>query len=307
MDINWLLQPFELAVNHFINGNKRLFWLYILSSIALAFFALRTTSGVNNKIKKIFDKKVWLHKSAKHDYAIWFINGAIKLFIILPLIFSAAPIAIKINQLLLATFGEVNTNQPSWLYAPFVFTLLLFLLDDFSRFLLHWLSHKVSFLWRFHQVHHSAKVLTPFTVYRIHPVESALYASRLVLTQAIAIGLGVYFFGRQLDVIDILGANIFVFVFNIFGANLRHSHIWLSWGNKLEKWFISPAQHQIHHSVDKAHYDKNFGSALAIWDRMFNSLLLAHDTNKPEQFGLKNNKLTNLTSLYFLPFKPFRK
>jgi sterol desaturase/sphingolipid hydroxylase (fatty acid hydroxylase superfamily) len=307
MDINWLLQPFDLAVNHFINGNKRLFWLYIISSLALALFALRTTSGISNKLKSIFDKNVWLHKSAKHDYAIWFLNGAIKLFIILPLLFSAAPIAIQINQFLMSTFGEMNTNFPSGLYVPFIFTFLLFLLDDFSRFLLHWLSHKVPLLWRFHQVHHSAEVLTPFTVYRIHPVESTLYASRLVLTQAVAIGLGVYFFGRQLDVIDVLGANAFVFVFNVLGANLRHSHIWLSWGKNLEKWFISPAQHQIHHSVDKAHYDKNFGSALAIWDRLFNSLLLANNTNKPEQFGLKNNKLTSLTSLYFLPFKFFRK
>lgn len=301
MDLSWLLQPFDLAVNHFINGNKRLFWLYIVSSVALAFFALRATSGLGNKINYIFDKKVWLHSSAKHDYAIWFINGAIKLFVIFPLMFSAAPIAIHINQFLMSTFGEVNANLPSWLYVPLVFTFLLFLLDDFSRFLLHWLSHRVPLLWQFHQVHHSAEVLTPFTVYRIHPVESALYASRLVLTQSIAIGLGVYFFGRQLDVIDVLGANVFVFVFNFLGANLRHSHIWLSWGNNLEKWFISPAQHQIHHSVDKEHYDKNFGSALAIWDRTFGTLISANATTKPSQFGLRDHNLKSVLALYLLP------
>jgi len=32
---------------------------------------------------------------------------------------------------------------------------------------------------------------------------------------------------------------------------------------------ISPAQHQVHHSVDAKHHHRNFGSALAIWDWMF--------------------------------------
>jgi sterol desaturase/sphingolipid hydroxylase (fatty acid hydroxylase superfamily) len=127
---------------------------------------------------------------------------------------------------------------------------------------------------------------------------------RLVFIQGISIGIGVYLFGHKLDVIDVLGANVFIFLFNLFGANLRHSHIWLSWGNRVENWFISPAQHQIHHSMDKSHYDKNFGSALAIWDKLFGSLLLAGQTEQPKQFGLKANKLTSLAQLYFRPFKP---
>ena len=307
MDITWLLQPFEFAVEHIVNSNKRLFWLYIVSSFILALIALRATKGLNNKLAIIFNKNVWLHRSAKQDYWIWLINGGIKAFIIVPLLFSSAPLAIKLNQFLQGMFGDIPSDYFVAYNIPILFTLLLFLLDDFSRFLLHWLSHKVPLLWRFHQVHHSAEVLTPVTVYRIHPIESALYAVRLILTQAIAIGVGVYLFGRHLDVIDILGANAFVFAFNLLGANLRHSHIWLSWGNKVEYWFISPAQHQIHHSVEHTHYDKNFGSALAVWDRMFGTLLTANRTTKPRKFGLTNNKLTNLKHLYLTPLKRFRK
>jgi len=54
------------------------------------------------------------------------------------------------------------------------------------------------------------------------------------------------------------------------GANLRHSMIPISYG-RLEKLFISPLQHQLHHG--KTTSRKNYGSMLAIWDRMFNSWL----------------------------------
>lgn len=299
-----LSQPFDFVAGHLASSNKRLFWLYLISSTVLAVWLLSRSSKPSQIVKKLFSKKIWLHQSAKQDYVIWMLNGLLKATLIFPILFSAAPIAIALNKGLEQIFGSVSMN---WLPEPtiaVIFTLLLFVLDDFTRFLLHWASHRFPILWRFHQIHHSAKVLTPITVYRIHPVESAMYAVRLVFVQGISIGLGVYLFGHKLEVIDVFGANVFIFLFNVFGANLRHSHIWLSWGDRLENWFISPAQHQIHHSMDKDHYDKNFGSALSIWDRLFGSLLLAGQTEQPKQFGLKTNKLNSLIQLYFRPFKP---
>ena len=300
--IELLTQPFDFVAGHFASSNKRLFWLYCISSEVLAIFLLSRSNSISNSVKTLFDKKVWLHTSAKQDYFVWIINGVIKAFLIIPLLFSAAPIAIWLNKSLEQLFGSANLSWMPESMIAIAFTFILFLLDDFSRFFLHWLSHRVPLLWRFHQIHHSAKVLTPITVYRIHPVESAMYALRLVFIQGLSIGIGVYLFGHKLEVIDVFGANIFIFAFNVFGANLRHSHIWLSWGGRLENWFISPAQHQIHHSLDKAHYDKNFGSALAIWDRLFGCLLIASDTTKPEKFGLQGKGFNTLISLYLKPF-----
>lgn len=299
-----IYQPFDFIAGHLASSNKRLFWLYILTSVVIAVGLLSRTNKPLSTVKKLFNKNIWLHQSAKQDYVIWLLNGILKSALILPALFSAAPIAIHLNSGLEYLFGSVKLAWLPEASIAIIFTLLLFVLDDFTRFLLHWASHRLPFLWRFHQIHHSAKVLTPITVYRIHPVESALYAMRLIFIQGVSIGIGVYLFGHKLEVIDVLGANIFIFLFNIFGANLRHSHIWLSWGNRLENWFISPAQHQIHHSMDKSHYDKNFGSALAIWDRLFGSLLLAGKTEQPKRFGLKTDKLTNLIQLYLRPFKP---
>jgi sterol desaturase/sphingolipid hydroxylase (fatty acid hydroxylase superfamily) len=69
-------------------------------------------------------------------------------------------------------------------------------------------------------------------------------------------------------------------------ANLRHSHVRLSFG-PLEGLFISPTQHQIHHSID--HEDVNFGSCLAIWDRWFSTLVCSREISvgKKLTFGLK--------------------
>jgi sterol desaturase/sphingolipid hydroxylase (fatty acid hydroxylase superfamily) len=41
-------------------------------------------------------------------------------------------------------------------------------------------------------------------------------------------------------------------------ANFRHSELWISFG-PLNYLISSPAMHQIHHSLDERHRDKNFG------------------------------------------------
>mgnify|MGYP005990916355 CR=1 FL=1 len=291
---------------HLFDPNKRLFLGYLITTLLLATYVWIRTQRSSSLVRHLFSKKIWLHKSAKLDYAVWLINAGIKTFLIVPLLFSAAAVAISISFALEDWFGDIPPVILNKTHVAIVFTLMLFLLDDFSRFLLHFLMHKVPFLWRIHQVHHSAEVMTPFTVYRVHPIESALYAMRLVLSQGISLGIAFYLFGHRLDVVDVLGANIFVFLFNGLGANLRHSHIWLTWWKPIEKWFISPAQHQIHHSKATEHYDKNFGSALAIWDRLFGTLVLSKSVNKTLTFGLSNNPHKSLISLYLKPLT-FRK
>ena len=81
------------------------------------------------------------------------------------------------------------------------------------------------------------------------------------------------------------GANAIVFAFNVAGSNLRHSHVRISYGRVVERVLISPAQHQIHHSVDPRHGDRNFGTVLAVWDWIGGSLCLAERGEKI-RFGI---------------------
>lgn len=269
--------------SYFSDANKRIFYIYLLSAVVLAipvYWQVSKAKSVVGFLRFLFPKRVWLAHSARQDYVLWILNKLLKALLFTPIVLTMVPIALAIIELLEWGFGKTNPLAvPVWV-AISCFTLLLFIIDDFTRFALHYALHKIPFLWEFHKVHHSAKVLTPFTIYRTHPVESYLYACRMGVVQGVATGIGFYLFGTTISMFDVLGANVFVFLFNLFGSNLRHSHIWLSWGDKLEGIFISPAQHQIHHSDNPAHFDTNIGSALAIWDRMTGTLIKASQVGK---------------------------
>ena len=77
--------------------------------------------------------------------------------------------------------------------------------------------HKWHILWALHKVHHSATTLTPMTVFRTHPLEGVIFSFRGAITQAVTISSFIFLFGSNVDLFTVLGANIFTFLFNIFG------------------------------------------------------------------------------------------
>ncbi len=266
--------------------SKRVYWGYLVSALLLAFpvYVHHRSKNLNTDnpaqfLRFLFPRHIYLSLSTKHDLMLLVLNKFIKAALFPAAVITMVPVALTVSDALEFMFGGFSPIALSEFTTMMVFTLLLFIFDDLSRFYLHYLLHKNPFLWEFHKVHHSATVLTPVTIYRSHPVESYLYACRMALTQGVVVGLCYYLFGPALKMIDIAGANLFVFAFNITGSNLRHSHIWLSWGDKAENWFISPAQHQIHHSADPEHFDTNMGSALAIWDKMHGCLIKASEVS----------------------------
>jgi len=184
-----------------------------------------------------------------------------------------------------------------------MYTIALFTVSDFSRYWLHRFLHTIPFLWEFHKVHHSAKVLTPITFYRVHPVENLLFGFRYSLSIGLVTGVFIYFFGAMIDIYSILGVNILVFAFSLFGSNLRHSHVPFAYPKVFEKIFISPKQHQIHHSTK--HFDKNFGGYLAIWDNVFGTLKFSNDV-KVLKFGLRKSQMNDYNSILALLIKPFK-
>lgn len=88
------------------------------------------------------------------------------------------------------------------------------------------------------------------------------------------------------------------------GANLRHSHVPFRYPPLLERIFISPRQHQIHHSKATEHYDKNMGSKLAIWDWLFGTLVISNADDKLK-FGIDDpgHKFSSLRGNLGIPFK----
>ncbi|XPV69330.1 MAG: sterol desaturase family protein [Halarcobacter sp.] len=288
-----------LILEYLINPGRRTYWIYLISSIAIAMVFIY----FNSRYKRvIFSSKLWLHPSSKLDYYYFLLSYFIKVLLIIPIVISAKSVAFFINKHLYYNFGFNQINSISYETTIILYTLTLFVVSDFSRYWLHRFLHTIPILWEFHKVHHSAKVLNPLTFYRIHPIENILFGFRYSLCIGFVTGIFIYFFGSKIGLYEVLGANIFVFIFSLMGSNLRHSHIPLSYFTFLEKWFISPKQHQIHHS--NKFFDKNYGSYLAIWDRIFGSLKLSKEVSYLK-FGLKKQQMGNYDSIVKLIVFPF--
>ena len=287
------------ALEYFINPDKRLYWLYLLSSVFLAVAYFYITKK-NTRV--ITSSKLWLHPSAKLDYYYFFLSYFINLFLLIPYIMSAKSVAIYINKFLYSQFDYYDNSFFSYQEIVLMYTISIFVFSDFTRYWLHRFLHTIPILWEFHKVHHSAKVLTPITFYRVHPLENFLFGLRYSLSIGFVTGVFIYLFGAMIDIYMVLGVNIFLFIFSLFGSNLRHSHVAFSYGKYIEKWLLSPKQHQIHH--DKKHFNKNYGGYIAIWDRLFGSLCLSNSVNILK-FGLRKNQMSEYISLKDLILRPF--
>ncbi len=251
----------------------RIYWLFLLSSLLLvfvAYFVEHRRIHVRTILSSVFSPRYWFNKSSVTDVFYLTLNSVLRVSLLIPLFGSHLWATIMVARFLQGNFGNGPDIEIHPLAIMTLYTLIFFVVEDVSRFALHLGLHKIPFLWRFHQVHHSATTLTPLTVHRIHPVEMFLYFVRGTCVFGIVSGCFVYCFGSKLSGLQVLGVDMLGFLFNLLGANLRHSHIWLSFGS-FEKWFISPAQHQIHHSIDTEHRDKNFGTCLACWDKLYGS------------------------------------
>ena len=184
------------------------------------------------------------------------------------------------------------------------YSICLLLASDFSRFAIHHMMHRVSFLWRFHQVHHSAEVMTPFSLYRLHPVEQFLQLLRNILVVGVTAGVFAWLSYGKASIWALYGVPGVVMIFGVLGANLRHSHSWIPYPRWVEGILISPAQHQLHHGSTVDRQTKNYGSMFAIWDRAFGSLQRS-DAGPPEQFGVApEDRIHNPRSLRSVLLEP---
>lgn len=287
-----------VGFDYLLNSQKRLFFGYLFLSLLIALVYIRFS---RLSFSQVFNLDIWWHPSARLDYAYFILSSLIKIGLILPLVFSVREVAFWMLNSLDYLFGYQVKISLDRYFLMVIYTVSLFVVGDFTRYWLHRLLHSIPWLWEFHKVHHSAAVLTPVTFYRVHPVENILFGFRYALSAGVVTGSFVYFFGAGLQVMDVLGVNAFVFMAHVIGDNLRHSPVPLRYPGWMELMLISPAQHQIHHTVSNS--QKNFGGVLSVWDRMFGTMKPCLNSEK-YQFGIQGGEnFSSLFNLLFLPFK----
>ena len=281
---NKIWEGIQLSAGYILDPNKRVFYVFLLTSLIIAFAVFKSTRKRGSFLNYAFNSKVWWGNSPKVDYAFLILNGLVKVVLIAPMLVLSLYLSFYIKEFLLNKFGYPEVQISSF-WVVFFYTLTLFIIKDLSSFFVHWLFHKVPWLWKFHKVHHSATVLNPITQYRIHPFELIVNNLKGLFVFGVVTGCFDYLSNGQFSLYSILGVNVIGFIFMALGANLRHSHVKLKYPSWVENWLISPVQHQVHHSDNPVHYDRNLGSVLSVWDRIFGTLIKSKEVKKIK-FGL---------------------
>jgi creatinine amidohydrolase/Fe(II)-dependent formamide hydrolase-like protein/sterol desaturase/sphingolipid hydroxylase (fatty acid hydroxylase superfamily) len=291
--------------------DQRIYYLYLVTALALAYLVYAAardrgaTEAQGGFLRQVFPKRIYTHRSAWTDYKFFLVNKIAYPLLLAPLVLGAAVAAEWSGALLAAIWGPEGPGFTSGPTSLAVMTVCLLVALDFGVFITHYLQHKVPALWEFHKVHHSAEVLTPITVYRMHPVDTLFTTSVSGALTGALHGLFAYLFAEVPGVVAVFGLNVGVFAFYLLGYNLRHSHIWLPYPRALSHLLISPAQHQIHHSDAPRHFDKNLGFIFAFWDWIAGTLYIPR-AKEALNFGLyqgEHRAYDGVVSLYLLPFR----
>lgn len=146
------------------------------------------------------------------------------------------------------------------------------ILGTFGAYIFHYAGHKVPLFWTLHQVHHSTDALSPFSAVRGHPVDTVLGVIVGSAWRTLAVGVALYFTGGGFTPTAI---SLFALLSlaSLVQAALNHTHVPLCYGWFNRLW-VGPSFHQIHHSAEPRHRDKNLGAAFPIWDWVFGTLYL---------------------------------
>jgi sterol desaturase/sphingolipid hydroxylase (fatty acid hydroxylase superfamily) len=158
---------------------------------------------------------------------------------------------------------------------------------DFYIYCFHGLQHRVGWLWKIHEAHHSVPDVDWLSGARSHPLE-------ILINQTV-----------EFAPIVLLGASPAVAVWKgavsaIWGMFI-HSNLDIRLG-ALQRVINGPEMHRWHHSLAPQAQQRNFSTKLAIWDWLFGTAYFPEpSTLKASRYGLEGRAFPEE-----LPFAYFR-
>ena len=126
---------------------------------------------------------------------------------------------------------------------------------DFCYYWHHRLGHSVALLWAAHAVHHQSEDYNLSTALR--QTSSGWLVGWVFYLPMAALGVPPLVFGG-VALIDLL------YQYWVHTQQIGR----LGW---FDRWFCAPSNHRVHHAVNDAYLDKNFGGIFIVWDRLFGS------------------------------------
>ncbi len=173
-----------------------------------------------------------------------------------------------------------------WVYEYRLFTLgydwyiwiLAYLLYDFMFYVLHFLGHKVRFFWCIHGVHHTAEEMK-LTV--------AVRGSFLIFLHMPHTVIWLPILGFDPFMIFIVEA-----IANLYGLYEHVNEKFIGRQTWLEKIFITPSLHRVHHAKNHKYLDTNYGETFSVWDKLFGTLQVELKEEKPI-YGLMGDTINS--------------
>lgn len=262
---------------------------FVVAGLFLLFRRRRRLSLIRLRavVRALLPRRWAFSRSSQTDFGFLLLNNFVLGAIIGQALLSYTVVSNGLNTLLVSGFGQMPVSTLPPLVTMLIITVALFLAYELGYWIDHYLSHKVPFLWEFHKVHHAAEVLTPLTNARVHPVDSLVFLNILGVVIGVTNGSVIYLLGQTPHEFTIAGGNAITVVFTYLVAHLQHSHVWIAFTGTLGKLLLSPAHHQIHHSMRPEHHDRNFGSCIAVFDWAFGTLVVPRQAREQLRFGVE--------------------
>ncbi len=206
----------------------------LVAALAIAFVFLglrqiRRRGAVRTAaiLRAMLARRILFNRSTAADLFYYVVNTFAIGTLIGWAIFSGSTICDGTVRLLSACFGSpAALHAPDWILR-IALTLAAFLAYEFGYYVDHFMKHKIRFLWAFHKTHHTAQVLTPLTVFRVHPIDTLIFVDILALSIGLCQGLFTYLVGRRVGIYAIDNTNVITVVFLFLLAQLQHSQFWI--------------------------------------------------------------------------------
>lgn len=188
-----------------------------------------------------------------------------------------------------AQFGLLHlVDWPVWVEL----ILALLALDFIAQYGVHYLLHKVKWMWRLHIIHHSDTKVDVTTGTRHHPLDFVIRET-FALFAVLIMGMPVAFY-------------LIYRILSVFFTYFTHANINLGKIDKTISYvFVTPNMHKFHHHREMPWTDTNFGNMFSFWDRIFGTFV--YDDTRKIRYGLDLvNDSTDEDILYQLQI-PFDK
>lgn len=248
--VQWLTFPLFILATVYAMYSVQ---FYDLSPVVMQTTIFVSTIATVELVERWLPHKGKTRRNKHSDGRLNFTSFVVLMAVVDPVLKVLSPLILSILVVLFGLPQGFTLFPDDW---HFIFQLVLAaLVAELGQYWMHRLGH-VTWLWRFHALHHSSSRMNWLTGFRVHPFNMMYHHfAGIFILMLIGINETVLFTYLALSG-----------VINIFQhANVRFKHGVLNYvfsTNELHRW---------HHSTQPREANANYGSLLILWDLVFGS------------------------------------